>query len=230
MKKEVRDMLEAPFPDSDIRQRKSSYGLVKYVDGATVLKRLNDTFDGDWSFEVVEYKILDEEVLVLGRLTVAGITRMAFGGSSITRARETGEIVSLVDDAKSACTDAIKKIASTLGVGLAQLYSDGRNNGSEKHISSQRNSPRSPRAQHRNNHSRNEGGNGDNQIRLSQRQLSAIWSLARKAGYSSDDIRKRSIECFKMPVEQLSKSDASIMIGDLSDELGDSAFNNGKKP
>jgi hypothetical protein len=40
------------------------------------------------------------------------------GGSSITRNRETGEVVSLADDLKAAATDALKKACSLLGIGL----------------------------------------------------------------------------------------------------------------
>jgi hypothetical protein len=39
----------------------------------------------------------------------------------ITKAKETGEIISLADDLKAAATDALKKAATLLGVGL-HLY------------------------------------------------------------------------------------------------------------
>jgi len=221
MDKKVREILEAPFPDAEIKQRKGSFGVVHYVDGSNVIQRLNDVFDAEWSFEIVEHKFLENEVLVLAKLTAGGIVKMAFGGSSITRNRDTDEIVSLVDDAKAACMDAVKKSASWLGVGLEQLYTDSRStppNG--------RKDARVPNTPGRNDNGQKSAGNGED--RLSQRQLSAIYSLARKAGYSSDEIRKRSIECFKVPVEQLRKTDASSLIGDLSNELGDGAIN-GKK-
>ena len=101
MDKKQREILEAPFPESDVRQRKGAFGTVRYVDGALVVARMNAALQ-EWNWEVIEYKILDREILVLGKLTAAGETRMAFGGSSITRSKDTNEVLSLVDDAKSA--------------------------------------------------------------------------------------------------------------------------------
>ena len=49
------------------------------------------------------------------------LSRRQFGSSKITRARESGEIISLADDLKAAATDALKKAATLLGVGL-HLY------------------------------------------------------------------------------------------------------------
>ncbi|MBW2014490.1 MAG: hypothetical protein JRI69_12010 [Deltaproteobacteria bacterium] len=43
----------------------------------------------------------------------------------MTRARENGEMVSLADDLKAAATDAIKKCATLMGVGLHLYSSDG---------------------------------------------------------------------------------------------------------
>ena len=73
----------------------------------------------------IEYRILKEtdEVLVLGKLTAEGITKMAFGSMQISRNKDTKAIISLGDDLKAASTDALKKAASLLGVGL-YLYSN----------------------------------------------------------------------------------------------------------
>ena len=51
-----------------------------------------------------------------------------FGSSRITRAKETGDIISLADDLKAAATDALKKAATLLGVGL-HLYRNDRPQG-----------------------------------------------------------------------------------------------------
>ena len=66
---------------------------------------------------------MDEEVAVLGKLSAGGVTKTVFGGSSITRARETGEPVSISDDLKAGASDALKKACSLLGIGL-ELYSE----------------------------------------------------------------------------------------------------------
>jgi hypothetical protein len=61
--------------------------------------------------------------LVLGKLTAAGIVKMQFGASQVTRDRESKALISLGDDLKAAATDALKKCATFLGVGL-HLYAE----------------------------------------------------------------------------------------------------------
>jgi hypothetical protein len=90
---------------------------------AAVIERLNEACDL-WSFEVEKHEVQDGEAIVLGKLTADGVVKMAFGGSSVTVDRE-GSIVSIADDLKAAASDALKKAASMLGVGL-ELYGGGR--------------------------------------------------------------------------------------------------------
>ena len=72
-----RQLLEQPFAPTQIRQRKGRNGFLDYVEGHTVIQRLNDALESQWSFEVVHHEIREEEVLVLGKLTAEGITKMA---------------------------------------------------------------------------------------------------------------------------------------------------------
>jgi hypothetical protein len=118
-----RDLLEHPFDPVQIKQRKGRNGVLDYVEGHTVIARLNAALDGAWSFEVVAHEVRDQEVLVLGKLTAAGIVKMQFGASQVTRDRETKAAISLGDDLKAAATDALKKCATFLGVGL-HLYAE----------------------------------------------------------------------------------------------------------
>jgi hypothetical protein len=118
-----RALLEHPFDPAQIKQRRGRNGVLDYVEGHTVIARLNAALDGAWSFEVVAHEIRDHEVLVLGKLTVAGIVKMQFGASQVTRDRETKALISLGDDLKAAATDALKKCATFLGVGL-HLYAE----------------------------------------------------------------------------------------------------------
>ncbi|MBW2026740.1 MAG: hypothetical protein JRI90_15470 [Deltaproteobacteria bacterium] len=61
-----RELLEKPFEPSQIKQRIGTYGnVLDYVEGHTVIQRLNDAFDGKWSFEIVRCKILEKEDAVL---------------------------------------------------------------------------------------------------------------------------------------------------------------------
>lgn len=208
-----REMLEAPFPKELVKTRKGAFGqMLSYVEGIEYVRRLNDVFAASWSFEVVSHQILENEVIVLGKLSVDGVVKQAFGGSQVTRTRDEGELVSLADDLKASATDSLKKCCSLLGVGL-YLYADENGKGEKQN---------SGRRQHtRTSAVKGHGDNGNN--RISARQLSTIWSLARKAGYSSEDIRRRSIECFGAPPERISRPDASSLIS----ELGNTAFNGG---
>jgi len=71
-----RALLERPFEPAQIRQRKGRHGVLDYVEGWSVIARLNEALDGAWSFEVTHYEVREEEVVVLGRLTAEGITKM----------------------------------------------------------------------------------------------------------------------------------------------------------
>jgi hypothetical protein len=220
-----RSILEQPFEGKQIKSRRGAFGrTLSYVEGAEYIRRLNDAFDAEWSFEVVEHHVYDAEVVVVGKLHAAGVTKMAFGGSNVTTNTQTGEIVSLADDLKAAATDALKKAASLLGIGL-DLYSEGTNRGSDniasavpsdltgKGTNGRRNGygieTRGDRvdAAHRNG-------------RLTQRQLAAIWSIGRALGVNAEEVRRRSIEIFGVGPEQLSKPDASAFIGQLQEALG----------
>jgi len=116
--------LSEPFAASLIKQCKGNFGKkLDYAEAITVIQRLNDVLEGDWSFTIIGYRIEAEEVIVHGELKVAGEVHQQFGGSSITRKSETGVILSLADDLKAAASDALKKCASAFGVGI-YLYKD----------------------------------------------------------------------------------------------------------
>ena len=99
-----RSLLEKPFEPGQIRQRKGRNGLLDYVEGHSVIHRLNEALEGAWSFEIVHHEIREEEVVVIGRLSAEGITKMQFGVSQVTRERESGAFVSLGDDLKATGT------------------------------------------------------------------------------------------------------------------------------
>jgi hypothetical protein len=82
-------------------------------------------------------------------LKAGGIVKSQFGSSRITRAKESGDIISPADDLKAAATDALKKAATLLGVGL-HLYRNDRPKG-EYHQSGYQ----------RDKGYRNNGGNGN---------------------------------------------------------------------
>lgn len=114
--------LTARCEPADHRTKPAGGRELTYVDGETIVSRLNDVlgYDG-WSFEVGQINVLEREVWATGRLTVytgeRTIVREQAGGQIINRTR-AGEIVELGNDIKGAVTDCLKKCATLVGVGL----------------------------------------------------------------------------------------------------------------
>lgn len=206
-----RAALEGPFPDIMIKTRPGPSGkMLSYVEGFEYIRRLNEAFDGQWSFEVKEYKIGEKSVVVLGRIVAEGIAKEAFGGSSITRDYQTGEATNIADDLKAAATDALKKASSLLGLGL-HLYSASQQPSSAPRREDDRGSP--PPREGRHGEKAPLSGNG-----MTQRQFSAIEAIARSLGWSRDDLRERCVDMFDCDAAELSKADASSMINHLQEQ------------
>ncbi len=111
-----REVIEKPF-EKNLHRRIERTGAI-YVEGAEYIRRLNEATKGQWSFTVIEYKINEREVIVLGQLVSYGITKHAFGSSVIKRSRKTNEPLNIGDDLKAASTDALKKASTLFGLGL----------------------------------------------------------------------------------------------------------------
>ena len=195
-----RDLLTKPFARELIKERAGPHGIrVRYVDVHTVIQRLNEGSD-DWSFEIVKHEILDAEVIVLGRLTLDGVTKSAFGGSLIT-IREDGAPVSTGDDLKAAASDCLKKSASLFGVGL-ELY------GGKATVEPSESRPKA--------HTQDDPKN-----RATVRQMAALQGAARRRGLTKD--RLSSIihaRTGKTDLAQLDRSEASNLISELSGSNG----------
>ena len=96
------EFLTRPFPPEAILQRKGHGGKMhSYIPTFAVVERLNEACDNGWSFEVVKHEIVEDGFIVIGKLIVDGVVKMAFGGATITRDAE-GPIIDLGDTAKSA--------------------------------------------------------------------------------------------------------------------------------
>ena len=198
-----RQLLEQPFGPEEIKQRDGSFGkTLAYVSGYTVIERLNQAFESLWSFEIVSHEIHENEVIVIGKLSAEGIIKTQFGSSRITKARETGEIVSLADDLKSATTDSLKKCATLLGVGL-HLYVDKptlatstsrKGNGGES------------------SHSGN-GGNGNG--RLTSKQHNFLLKIANDKGITKKELNDQSVEIYGCVIDYLTRQNASSLIDNM---------------
>ena len=218
-----RELLEKTFSPDQIKQREGNFGkMLDYIEGHAVIERLNMAFEAEWSFSILEHRILEEtdEALVVGQLKAGDVVKTQFGSSRITRARESGEPISLADDFKAAATDSIKKCASLLGVGLHLYNGDKRAAGQKSHHNhTQRSYSHQDRStNYQNNRSRSnkpDNGDGNGNGRLSSRQFKYIMRLADEAGLSKDDVDKETLQMFGSAVQFLSKADASAFIDKL---------------
>ncbi len=115
--------LAAPF-DTTFKDVRGGVEL-EYVTGEQCISRLNETLGvGGWSFLIREHGMHAEadEAWVLGEITASiegvAVVRQQFGSQKLRRARSNGTPVDIGFDLKGAATDALKKCASLLGVGL----------------------------------------------------------------------------------------------------------------
>lgn len=216
MKAETRVILERPFGAEQIKQRQGNFGQVlDYIEGHAVIERLNEAFEGEWTFEVIWHEIREDEVLVKGRLIAGGIIKEQYGGSKVSKCKDTGAIISIGDDIKSAATDALKKCATLFGVGLHlyrnQNFSVGvvpKNqcvkSGGEKSNDGSDNGVDNVRDGNKN------GG------RATAKQLKYIFELARERDMTSKEIRDLCVERWGLLVDYISKAQASELIQELS--------------
>lgn len=206
-----RKLLEKPFAPEQIKQRDGNFDrTLDYVEGHTVIQRLNDAFDAQWSFEILKHEILEDkdEVIVQGKLTAENVVKTQFGSSQITRARDTSEIISLADDLKAAATDFLKKCATMLGVGLHLYNGDRSLHDRTRQDRSGNNDPGWG-----NDHQRGNGGNGDG--RITNKQLNYIVNLGKNLKWDSKDLDEESVRIFGVKMAYLTIKDASSFIETL---------------
>lgn len=146
---DAKKTIEAPLNQSWIKQRQQGGTTLSYIGGHTVIRLLNKAFNYQWSFEVISEEVKESlpkpafdgwgknrkakldangnQVMepqppvakVLGRLTVPGIGIKEQWGSKVLIGGATEQESAF----KSASTDALKKCASLLGIGL-ELYGE----------------------------------------------------------------------------------------------------------
>lgn len=122
---EMQVLLNEPFPAEVERQLKKSGTYLTYIPVSEVISRLNKVLGfGGWSYQIIkcERDALDPDFITAHvRLTIENewtyTTKDGFGGQKIKRTKQ-GEIVDLGDEMKGAVSDALKKAAQSIGVGL----------------------------------------------------------------------------------------------------------------
>lgn len=117
--------------DLPIQRNPQVAGGMPYITGETCRQVLNQVLGiHRWSFKVVSQELVGEadHIIVLGRLAVwitdpdthelRLVEHEAFGGKQVIRSRDKGTPVNLGFDYKAAQTEALKKAATDIGVGL----------------------------------------------------------------------------------------------------------------
>jgi hypothetical protein len=183
-----------------------------------IIERLNEAFGSEWSLELEKHEIRDDEVIVLVRLSAAGVVKMAFGTSGITLARESGKSISIGDDLKSATSDGLKKAASLLGVAL-ELSVDREEPVPERKPGPQNIRPlRRPSGATPPDESSGRS-TAASTTTLTSRQQSAILRLGGDLGMSSPELKTWILKSRGVPLERLSTKQASELIGELQARL-----------
>lgn len=89
-----------------------------YIPSPELIERLNAVLGYfQWSYECDLVHLNETFVVVKGRLSVQGAVYEQFGGQRINKNKQ-GEVIDLGDDFKGAASDAEKKCAAQIGVGL----------------------------------------------------------------------------------------------------------------
>jgi hypothetical protein len=226
MKKQIRDILETPFTPEMIKQREGIHGqMLDYVEGRVVIERLNQAFEADWTFEIEKHEILENEVLVLGKLSAGGVTKTQFGSSEITREEQTGKPVSIGDDLKAVATDAVKKCASLLGVGLHLYNGNGRTarkesgerveTGETGKTAPEQSLPATNQAAGDLGGEKGPADKGNGGTRLSNKQLNYLNRICRERRMSKKELAGLTKEQYGVQPEYLSRKQASELIDQL---------------
>ena len=123
-------ILTRRFGQEKIRQ-KPGRGNYLYIAGEDIIERLNEAFCGNYSIRVKDEKTIgDKWIVVRAELEAVDprdnsrVIREGYGSSDIktyTSGSNQGQPLDPGNDYKSALTDAIKKIAYGMGVGLEDL-------------------------------------------------------------------------------------------------------------
>ena len=235
MNQDIINKLNEQFTKQQVKSRRGPSGKrLEYIEAHAVIARLNHALESDWSFEIIEHQILEKEIVVVGKLTILSepvVTKTAFGSQNIKRHQQSGEPLSIGDDLKAAASDALKKAATLLGVGL-HLYNRDHQQPAKAHHGSDSSggnggNGRSRAAGNSNAASggRN-GGNGSNggseivirdpDAPLTLNQMKAIFRIGKHHGLRNGAIQKMVHEQFgKEAVDDLTKGEASDLISRL---------------
>lgn len=202
---EISKKLAEPFPHTAIKSRQGGGGRsFSYVEGFTVIRRLNEATGNNWSLEIKEITSIqvgnESRLQARVALTIPGLgTREHIGVQSVND--RGGE-----DLVKGVVTDALKKAATLFGVGL-ELYGPDYEAG--EIAAPRQDAPVKPQnAPHGEIPPHPVSVPGE----ASAKQLGMIRGLAKQKGISPDRLEARCSQLYSTPLDHLSKRDASDLI------------------
>ena len=172
---------------------------------SAVISRLNEKYNGEWSFRIIEHQFRDSEIIVLGELSTGSVTRQQFGKTRITTDSNTGEASSLGEDLNKAALDALVNCAGTLE---AETTAAKPNQTADNPATKEENPPDAPAV------------TGNNSKKLTNRQLAAIYGLGKSSGLGQGEVIALTKERFGKEPMELSRAEASQIIQELTPNNG----------
>lgn len=123
---EIARQLAEPFPEEMEKTLVKSGVSLVYLPISEVINRLNKVLGVEnWSFEILSVRRDDvdtDEIIAHVSLSAAidgkFVVKHGFGGQTVKRQRKDNKPVDLGNDFKGAVSDALKKAAQQLGIGL----------------------------------------------------------------------------------------------------------------
>jgi hypothetical protein len=132
-------------------------------------------------------------------------------------------MISLADDLKAAATDALKKAATLLGVGLHLYSRDGHPSKRQPATDGKHSAGSNANRKYDRNRGGN-GGNGDNRSkgndnqgngRISAKQHKYILDIIRDMRMSKSQLNQQCVQAYGSVLDHISRSDASNLINEL---------------
>jgi hypothetical protein len=200
MDEKVRKILARPFAVDAVKTRVGPGGVtLSYVELQNYVDRLNEAFDGTWSFENIRHDIVEDQIVVEIRLTAGDIVKTGVGGAQVTRRRDNGKALCIADDIKKAEADGLKRAARLLGVGAALYGGEVAEGGDEEPAREQEHDLAA------------DGGDG----RVTASQLGKMRELVHELGGDWPAFRAHVRAAHGVNVEYASRRLGSTLIEDL---------------
>ncbi len=174
----------------------------------SIIDRFNTVFNGQWSFRIIEHEVRDSEVIVLGELAVDGAVHQHFGKAVIDFNSDPTGTPSMADHLIKASDDALVQCAYTFGISqiIKTPYVEKK--------PSNKSELQQPHAEPASN------GNGKGDRSLTNRQLAAIFGLGKANNLTQQEIINMSTDRYGLEPSELTVSQASTIIGELSENTG----------